>query len=185
MRGLVARAAARGVELKWFGAADPVAFTWRYEHWRYAAAEPLPQTDRILAGLIDMRLPLTFSPDDGALIARIMRAEVSAVWQGAGGRGRRAAAAGRLTGPLPVTRAMQTSGTAARKACCMPAFPELVEVLAWVEAGIDLFAIAVDAGGGAALCHRVPAGRNVRGRGRIAGIDGARVGTGPLHPCRA
>ena len=37
---------------------------------------PLPQTDRVLAGLIDMRLPLTFSPDDVALVARIIRAEV-------------------------------------------------------------------------------------------------------------
>jgi hypothetical protein len=44
----------------------------------------LPQTDHILAGLIDMRLPLTFSPQDAALIARILRAEVSSVWQGEG-----------------------------------------------------------------------------------------------------
>ena len=77
----VTRSAARGVELKWFGAADPVAFTSRYSHWRYAAPEPLPQTDRVLAGLIDMRLPLTFTPQDVALIARIIRAEVLAVAQ--------------------------------------------------------------------------------------------------------
>ena len=80
---LIARCAARGVELKWFGAPDPVAFTSRYEHWRYAAPQPLPQTDAVLAGLIDMRLPLTFTPDDVALIARIIRAEVLAVGQGA------------------------------------------------------------------------------------------------------
>ncbi len=61
---LVARAAARGVELKWFGAAEPVAFTSRHDSWRYAPAQSLPQTDRVLAGLIDMRLPLTFMPDD-------------------------------------------------------------------------------------------------------------------------
>ena len=73
--------AARGVELKWFGAPDPVAFTSRYDHWRYAAPVALPQTDRILAGLIDMRVPLTFSLDDCALIARIIRAEVLAVGQ--------------------------------------------------------------------------------------------------------
>lgn len=82
VQAVVARAAARGVELKWFGAPDPVAFTSRYDHWRYAAPAPLPQTDRILAGLIDMRLPLTFAPDDAAQIARILRAEVSAVFQG-------------------------------------------------------------------------------------------------------
>lgn len=80
----MARCAARGVELKWFGAADPVAFTSRYSHWRYANPEPMPATDRILAGLIDLRLPLTFTPGDVSLIARIIRAEVSAVWQGAG-----------------------------------------------------------------------------------------------------
>ena len=73
----VAAAAARGVELKWFGAADPLGFTSRYAHWRYAAPEVLPQTDRILAGLIDLRLPLTFIPDDAAQIARIIRDEVA------------------------------------------------------------------------------------------------------------
>ncbi len=75
--GFVARSAARGVELKWFGAEDPVAFTSRYAHWRYASPEPLPQTDRVLAGLIDMRLPLTFSEQDVAVIARIIGEEVT------------------------------------------------------------------------------------------------------------
>jgi dTDP-4-amino-4,6-dideoxygalactose transaminase len=81
IRALIARCAARGVELKWFGAPDPVAFTSRYDHWRYASPEPLPQTDHLLAGLIDMRVPLTFAPEDCALIARIIRAEVLAVQQ--------------------------------------------------------------------------------------------------------
>ncbi|MDJ0626913.1 MAG: DegT/DnrJ/EryC1/StrS family aminotransferase [Rhodobacter sp.] len=80
---VVARCAARGVELKWFGAPEPVAFTSRYDSWRYALPEPLPQTDRVLAGLLDMRVPLTFSLEDCALIARIIRAEVSAVYPGA------------------------------------------------------------------------------------------------------
>ncbi len=79
---VVARCAARGVELKWFGAAEPVAFTSRYDSWRYATPERLPKTDRLLAGLLDMRVPLTFSLEDCALIARIIRAEVSAVFQG-------------------------------------------------------------------------------------------------------
>ncbi|MCI5086185.1 MAG: DegT/DnrJ/EryC1/StrS family aminotransferase [Rhodovulum sp.] len=80
---VIKRCAARGVELKWFGAADPVAFTSRYQHWRYAPSQDLPQTDAVLAGLIDMRLPLTFNTEDCALIARIIRAEVSAVYQSA------------------------------------------------------------------------------------------------------
>ncbi|MBA4326185.1 MAG: aminotransferase [Rhodobacter sp.] len=74
----VAAAAARGVELKWFGAADPAGFTSRYSHWHYAAPEALPQTDRILAGLIDMRLPLTFSVADVDQIARILTEEAAA-----------------------------------------------------------------------------------------------------------
>ena len=81
VRSFLARAAARGVELKWFGAAEPQGFTSRHDSWRYAEAQSLPQTDRILAGLIDMRLPLTFSESDAALIARILRDEVSAVFQ--------------------------------------------------------------------------------------------------------
>lgn len=70
-----AACAARGVELKWFGAAVPRAFTSRYDSWRYARPQSLPRTDRILAGLLDMRLPLTFSEDDCALISRVIRDE--------------------------------------------------------------------------------------------------------------
>ena len=76
------RTLARGVELKWFGAPAPVAFTSRYDHWKYAAPQSLPQTDRILAGLIVMRLPLTFTPEDCDVIARIIRAEVLVAGQG-------------------------------------------------------------------------------------------------------
>ncbi|RYH12196.1 DegT/DnrJ/EryC1/StrS aminotransferase family protein [Tropicimonas sp. IMCC6043] len=82
VRALLAACAARGVELKWFGAAEPAAFTSRYDHWRYAESDPLPRTDRILAGLIDMRLPLTFSLEDCGLIARILRAEVTRIEAG-------------------------------------------------------------------------------------------------------
>lgn len=81
---VLSRCAARGVELKWFGGAEPTGFTSRYDSWRYAPSEPMPQTDRILRGLLDMRLPLTFSLEDCALIARIIRAEVGAVFQGQG-----------------------------------------------------------------------------------------------------
>ncbi|UWQ27440.1 DegT/DnrJ/EryC1/StrS aminotransferase family protein [Leisingera sp. M523] len=79
----VRRCAARGVELKWFGTPEPVAFTSRYDSWRYADTPRLPQSDRVLAGIIDMRVPLTFSLEDCAQIARIIRAEVSAVYQSA------------------------------------------------------------------------------------------------------
>ena len=71
---------ARGVELKWFGADEPAGFTSAYRHWRYAAPAPMPRTDRVLSGLIDMRLPLTFSLDDCAVVARIIREEVAAAF---------------------------------------------------------------------------------------------------------
>ncbi|RID93891.1 aminotransferase [Gemmobacter lutimaris] len=82
IHAVIARCGARGVELKWFGAPEPVAFTSRYDSWTYAPSAPMPATDRILHGIIDMRLPLTFSVEDCAQIARIIRAEVSAVFQG-------------------------------------------------------------------------------------------------------
>jgi len=78
---LLAACAARGVELKWFGAGEPAAFTSRYVHWRYAGEQSCPRTDRILAGLLDMRLPLTFTPGDVAQIARIIRAEALRIGQ--------------------------------------------------------------------------------------------------------
>ncbi|MGH1329945.1 MAG: DegT/DnrJ/EryC1/StrS family aminotransferase [Paracoccaceae bacterium] len=83
IRAVLARCAARGVELKWFGAPEPSAFTSIYSSWRYAQSAPMPATDRILHSIIDMRLPLTFSLEDCAQIARIIRAEVSAVFQNA------------------------------------------------------------------------------------------------------
>lgn len=75
IEGFLARCAARGVELKWFGRREPAGFTSSHHSWRYAPAQALPATDAVLAGLIDMRVPLTFSQDDCALIARILAAE--------------------------------------------------------------------------------------------------------------
>ena len=73
--GFISELARRGVEVKWFGAAQPVAFTSAHQSWRYVAAQDLPQTDRILSTLFDMRLPLTFSLNDCDLIvAHILQA---------------------------------------------------------------------------------------------------------------
>ncbi|MEM7320409.1 MAG: aminotransferase class I/II-fold pyridoxal phosphate-dependent enzyme [Pseudomonadota bacterium] len=76
IRDVMQRCLDRGVELKWFGAPDPVGFTSRYDSWRYVESRPMPDSDRILAGIMDMRVPLTFSEQDCALIARIIRDEV-------------------------------------------------------------------------------------------------------------
>jgi len=81
---VLAGCAARGVELKWFGADQPTGFTSRHDSWQYAPAQNMPESDRVLAGLIDMRLPLTFSLEDCDILAEILREEVSAVWQTCG-----------------------------------------------------------------------------------------------------
>jgi dTDP-4-amino-4,6-dideoxygalactose transaminase len=81
IKSVLVNCAARGVDLKWFGAAEPVAFTSRYDSWRYAPAQRLPKTDALLAGLVDMRLPLTFSVEDATLIAGIIRDEVQGAVQ--------------------------------------------------------------------------------------------------------
>ena len=73
----VARCLDRGVELKWFGAERALGFTSTYRHWAYADTPALPQTDRVMAGLLDMRLPLTFSVEDCGVIAQIIREEVA------------------------------------------------------------------------------------------------------------
>ncbi len=62
----------RGVELKWFGEAEPSGYTSRHDSWHYITAQTLPQSDRILRRLFDMRIPLTFSPADCRLIGTII-----------------------------------------------------------------------------------------------------------------
>lgn len=65
--------AARGVDIKWFGGAEPVGFTSRHDSWRYLGEpDPLPHTDRVLSVTCDMRVPLTFSEADCELIAEII-----------------------------------------------------------------------------------------------------------------
>ena len=83
VQDLLARCLVRGVELKWFGNAEPVGFTSRYDSWRYVDAPAMPDSDRVLAGIVDMRVPLTFTLEDCALIARIIRDEVGRVYQAA------------------------------------------------------------------------------------------------------
>lgn len=75
----VASTGARGVELKWFGASEPVAFTSNHRSWRYVQPQALPATDSILSSLFDMRLPLTFSLADCSLIGEIIVEEADAL----------------------------------------------------------------------------------------------------------
>ena len=69
----VERCGKRGVEIKWFGASEPIAFTSRYDSWTYLERTVrLPKTLEILATLCDMRVPLTFDAADCALIGEIV-----------------------------------------------------------------------------------------------------------------
>lgn len=69
----IARCASRGVELKWFGDAEPHGFTSRYDSWRYIESpQHLPATLKILATTFDLRIPLTFSVEDMQLIGTII-----------------------------------------------------------------------------------------------------------------
>lgn len=73
----LARCAGRGVELKWFGADRPTAFTSRYDSWAYLDDIPdLPATKAALDKTIDMRVPLTFNPDDCTFITSIIAEEL-------------------------------------------------------------------------------------------------------------
>jgi len=74
----LARCAARGVELKWFGADQPAAFTSRYDSWRYIPDLPdLPATKAALAKTVDMRIPLTFDVADCQIITQIIAEEMA------------------------------------------------------------------------------------------------------------
>ena len=68
----------RGVDLKWFGADRPTAFTSRYDSWEYLDDIPdLPKTKAALDKTIDMRVPLTFDEADCALITSIIAEEMA------------------------------------------------------------------------------------------------------------
>ena len=71
---LLAACAQRGVHIKWFGTPAPKGFTSVWQHWRYFGEEQsVPNAQRILAGLCDLRLPLTLSEDDCVAIAAVIR----------------------------------------------------------------------------------------------------------------
>lgn len=66
----------RGVELKWFGDANPVGFTSRFDSWKYAPEQSLPGTIAILKRIMDLRVPLSFTEDDCDTIGTIIVEEL-------------------------------------------------------------------------------------------------------------
>ncbi len=83
----IREADARGVHVKWFGAPDPIGFTSRHDHWRYvdaAAAGSVPNADRVLNRLCDLRLPQWLSDEDCATIAAVLGEAMANAQRGAG-----------------------------------------------------------------------------------------------------
>lgn len=68
-------AASGSVNVKWFGADEPLGFTRNWTSRRYAnLRQDLPQAANVLAGLCDARIAPTLSRDDcRALVAVIAR----------------------------------------------------------------------------------------------------------------
>jgi len=65
-------AAEHGVQVKWFGRPEPVGFTSRFDHWRYASEQSLQKTQEILSTTCDLRIPLGMTSEDADMIARIL-----------------------------------------------------------------------------------------------------------------
>ncbi|MGF1767906.1 aminotransferase class I/II-fold pyridoxal phosphate-dependent enzyme [Enterovibrio makurazakiensis] len=70
---VVVGCAARGVSVKWMGDSQPSGYSSKYNHWEYLEQlTPLPSTERVLASLFDMRIPLTFDQSDADSIAQVI-----------------------------------------------------------------------------------------------------------------
>lgn len=74
------RCAARGLPIKWFGAGRQRGFTSAPRHWRYAGEQgPMQQTHAVLAGLCDIRTPLSLTDEDCDLAAAILHEAIETV----------------------------------------------------------------------------------------------------------
>lgn len=78
MEKAIAGCAEQGVHVKWFGADDPAGFTSVWSHWRYFdQSQSLPNAERILAGLCDIRLPLALTTKDCRAIGQVIKDAVA------------------------------------------------------------------------------------------------------------
>ncbi len=66
--------ARQGLNVKWFGGDDPVGFTSAPRHWTYIEDRgPLERTHSVLAGLCDIRTPVSLTDDECDTIVHIVR----------------------------------------------------------------------------------------------------------------
>lgn len=71
----IAATGARGVPVKWFGAARAEGFTSRPDHWTWLPAPAdAPNARRVLARLCDVRLPLGLTEDEAETVAAVLNA---------------------------------------------------------------------------------------------------------------
>tara|TARA_R110000751_G_scaffold28422_12_gene74110 strand:+ start:465 stop:686 length:222 start_codon:yes stop_codon:yes gene_type:complete len=60
--------------VKWYGKPLPEDYTSRYDSWAYLGGHrAVPNADRVLATLCDLRLPLTFDVQDCEVIADLIQ----------------------------------------------------------------------------------------------------------------
>ena len=52
---------------------EPQGYTSHFGHWRYLDAAVLPHTSALLRGLCDIRMPLSLTPEECAVIGVIVR----------------------------------------------------------------------------------------------------------------
>lgn len=77
---LITNCEAKGVAIKWFGDSQPKGYTSKYDSWQYLNDQScLEASERILAKLIDIRIPLTFSLDDCTTVANMLVKEIEAL----------------------------------------------------------------------------------------------------------
>jgi len=74
----LAACGARGLHIKWFGVEAPQGFTSNFEHWRYLEPAVLPHSRALMRGLCDVRIPLSLTIEECAVIGRIVRLAMAA-----------------------------------------------------------------------------------------------------------
>lgn len=75
----LAECEARGLYVKWFGLRVPTAFTSHFGHWHYLAEQPpMPQSQGVLRQLLDLRTPVSLTPEDCRLIGQIVQVAAAA-----------------------------------------------------------------------------------------------------------
>ncbi|MGL5362605.1 MAG: DegT/DnrJ/EryC1/StrS family aminotransferase [Bosea sp. (in: a-proteobacteria)] len=88
-QAFLARTKARGLPIKWFGAETQVGFTSAPRHWNYTGQQgDLAQTHEVLAGLCDIRTPVSMTDDECDLAAEIVREAIQSVISARPGTGK-------------------------------------------------------------------------------------------------